>query len=105
MRKTGVLSLCALSLALSGAATAQTTPSTNNDPAMGTIEVTTGIILSSGPRAAPGGLLALNIEGTDNGVNASYGLVRFDLTRLRNQFNTTFGANRWRVTQADLQMT
>src|SRR5688500_17342749 len=88
MRKTGFLSLCALALMLSGAATAQTTLSTINDPNVGPVEVTSGIILPVGPRLPPNGLRFFNVQGNAANTNSSYGLLRFDLTRVRNQFNT-----------------
>lgn len=105
MRKQDLVPLCALATALSSVASAQTTLSTINDPAQGAIEVLTGTIQPAGPRPAPLGLRFFNFQGDDAGANSSYGIARFDLTRVRNQFNSIFGNGRWRVSGLTLELT
>jgi hypothetical protein len=59
-------------------------------------------IRPDGIRPTPSGNDFFNVEGVNNGVNASYGAIRFDIPSLIARFNTDFGVGQWEVTRAYL---
>lgn len=65
----------------------------------------TGTIQPAGPRQPPNGNRFFNVEGSSFGVNASYGVVRWDLTQTRADLDTMFGAGNWFVAGVDLIVT
>lgn len=58
-----------------------------------------------GVRTGSSGLAFFNIEGSDNGSFASYGIVRFDLAGLKTGFDSQYGAGGWQVDSVSLQLT
>ncbi len=65
----------------------------------------TGTILPTGPRAPTSGDNFFNVEGSDLGANASYGVARWDTAALRTNLNNAFGVGNWRITSVDLVLT
>lgn len=64
-----------------------------------------GTIQPGGPRQGSLGEAFFNIEGSDNGDFASYGLARFDVSGIKDQFNSDFGADNWTLQSAELLLT
>ena len=64
----------------------------------------TGIIQPAGPRTGTNGLAFLNIEGSSNGANASYGIARFDVSGAVAAFNAQFGAGNYSLTDVSLKL-
>jgi len=64
----------------------------------------TGTIQPSGPRQGTFGDIYFNIEGANNGIYASYGVARFDVTGLQALFDSQFGIGGWEVCRVDLQL-
>jgi hypothetical protein len=58
-----------------------------------------------GVRSGGSGLAFFNIEGSDNGSFASYGVARFDLAGLKAGFDSQYGAGGWLVDSVSLQLT
>lgn len=58
-----------------------------------------------GPRAGSSGKAFFNVEGSNNGNFASYGIARWDLSSVKSQFDTTFGAGSWSISAVSLEMT
>lgn len=65
----------------------------------------TANILPSGPRTGATGKQFINIEGSDFGSFAGYGVVRIDATAIRNQLDTTFDGHEWKIDAIDLVLT
>jgi len=62
-------------------------------------------IQPAGPRTGGSGINFFNVEGSDNGSFASYGVARFDLSSLKSGFDTTYGAGQWMVDSIVLELT
>ena len=58
-----------------------------------------------GPRQDSVGEKFFNIEGENNGDFASFGVARFDITDIRQQFDADFGEGSWNVESVDLLLT
>ncbi|OGB05714.1 MAG: hypothetical protein A3E25_16705 [Burkholderiales bacterium RIFCSPHIGHO2_12_FULL_69_20] len=58
-----------------------------------------------GVRTGSSGLAFFNIEGSDNGSFASYGVARFDLAGLKAGFDSQYGAGGWQVDSVSLLLT
>ncbi|MCP5279940.1 MAG: PEP-CTERM sorting domain-containing protein [Thiobacillus sp.] len=59
----------------------------------------------AGPRTGSSGTNYFNIEGSDNGGFASYGVARFDLAAMKADFDALYGAGGWRVDNVVLELT
>jgi hypothetical protein len=92
MRTTWMASIAGAA-ALAGAAAAQMEQSVAASQ--------TGIILLTGPRATDE---FLNIEGEAKDPFQSYGVVRFDLSVARAEFDSAMGAGAWQVTGLRLEL-
>ena len=46
-----------------------------------------------------------NIQGSDNGQYASYGLARFDNASIRSQLDATYGLGNWNISTIDILLT
>ena len=64
-----------------------------------------GTIQANGPRTGSSGLAFFNIEGSDKGSFASYGVARFDLSAMKTGFDATYGVGGWMVDNVVLQLT
>lgn len=62
-------------------------------------------VQAGGPRSGGSGLAFFNIEGSGNGDFASYGVARFDLSAMKAGFDTTYGADGWKVDYISLELT
>jgi len=58
-----------------------------------------------GPRSGTSGKSFFNIEGSDNGSFASYGVARFDAAAIRQALDASFGAGLWVIDTIHLQVT
>lgn len=87
--------LCALALAL-GASAAQAASVEAFD---------NRTIQPAGARTGTSGINFFNIEGSDNGNYASYGMARFDLSALKAGFDATYGVGLWVVDSIALELT
>lgn len=52
---------------------------------------TCATVKPAGPRTGANGLKFFNVEGSSNGANASYGVLRFDAAPLKAAFDTQYG--------------
>ncbi|GIW74742.1 MAG: hypothetical protein KatS3mg103_1264 [Phycisphaerales bacterium] len=95
MHKT-LIALCGLAVA--SAAIAQETRSAVADQ--------TGTIRPDGPRGPTGGDRFFNIQGTASGMGTfdSYGVARWDLSAIRDEFDALFPGG-WTVTALALELT
>jgi hypothetical protein len=59
----------------------------------------------SGPRTGANGLNFFNLEGSANNTFASFGVVRFNLTADKANFDTLYGPGNWTITGATLSLT
>ena len=64
----------------------------------------TGAIQPAGPRTGTNGQAFLNIEGSGNGTNASYGIARFDVSGAISAFNAQFGVGNYTLTDVSLKL-
>ncbi|WP_018409864.1 hypothetical protein [Methyloversatilis thermotolerans] len=58
-----------------------------------------------GVRTGNNGINFFNIEGSDYGSFASYGVTRFDIASLKAQFDAQYGVNGWVVDSISLSLT
>lgn len=58
----------------------------------------------SGPRGGNNGTNFFNIEGSDNGSFASYGVARFDVSAARAGFDAQFGVGGWGLDTVELEL-
>jgi hypothetical protein len=58
----------------------------------------------AGPRTGANGVKFLNVEGSANGVNASYGVLRFDTSPLKTAFDAQFGAGGYTLSDVSLSL-
>jgi MYXO-CTERM domain-containing protein len=59
----------------------------------------------NGVRTGGSGINFFNIEGSDFGTFASYGVARFDITSLKSAFDAQYGVNGWMVDRISLSLT
>lgn len=96
MKKSMVI-LAVAFLAAAGWASAQQTESVFSNQ--------TGTIQPTGPRPPANGDRFINIEGSNNGAFASYGVLRWDVSGAKANFDASFGAGNWTVTKIELALT
>jgi hypothetical protein len=53
---------------------------------------TNATVKPAGPRTGANGVKFFNVEGSNNGANASYGVLRFDTSPLKAYFDAQYGA-------------
>lgn len=58
-----------------------------------------------GVRTGNNGINFFNIEGSDYGSFASYGVVRFNVASLKSQFDAQYGVNGWAIDSISLSLT
>ncbi len=87
------------------ALTAAATLAATGAHAASTEAIANATVQPAGIRTGTSGAAFLNVEGSNNGSFASYGAVRFDLSSVKNQFNSQFGVGGWTISQITLQLT
>jgi hypothetical protein len=59
----------------------------------------------AGPRSGTSGVRYFNVEGSTNGANASFGVLRFDASDLKSAFEADYGVGGYAITNVTLALT